>query len=464
MSSSRWVTALAATAALAGETAAPAVADSLSEHNVWIAYPDGSGRQQVTRDGTAAAPYTSPSQADDGTVVALREAPGQRPRIYRMRQNGALLNPPVDTPAPGTGAIDAKVSPDGSLVAYWFVTGVNPGCAFCVRTYSQVLISHADRFTNVGEVGTPNTGGWPSWVSRDTLAIGTGSASQWYYRLGMREAAEWFADSDFVSEGFATLSDADVAPRGDRLAVVRGNHRESLLLLRLNGGPPTKPSVANASCTALHGSTFHEPTWSADGRTLAWQEPDGVWTMPVPDDLTDCAGFGEPVLRFPGASAPDLSPASIAPGPPAPCGNPGNPECPPPGPTCERPDGCVRPEPDGTRAALTKRVRALSKRVATALGKRTLRSLRRAGRHTVAFRAPSAGTLTLTLKASKGKRALMRAGVTFRRAGKRSFTLKLTAAGRRRLREARRLRASLSARFVADGATVRATRRVDLRR
>ena len=85
------------------------------------------GVSTFTLDGTAGSPYSSPSQADDGTIVALRTPSGGRPQIWRMHQNGGLVNAPVNTPAPGTGAIDARVSPDGQLVAYWFVTQVSTG-------------------------------------------------------------------------------------------------------------------------------------------------------------------------------------------------------------------------------------------------------------------------------------------------------------------------------------------------
>ena len=145
---------------LAATFADTARADSLTfikDHNVWLSNADGSGQYQVTVDGTADAPYESPSQADDGTILAIREAPGERPRLYRMTQSGRLLNPPADTPAPGTGALDAKISPDGRRVAYWFVTGVNPTlCPFCITAASRALLGHSDRFTPADEVGTPN--------------------------------------------------------------------------------------------------------------------------------------------------------------------------------------------------------------------------------------------------------------------------------------------------------------------
>src|SRR5919197_5068691 len=129
-------------------TAGPAAADSLvfiRDNNVWLSNADGSGQYQVTLDGTPSNAWSSPSQADDGTIVALRTPPGGRAQIWRMHQNGGLLNPPINTPAPGTGAIDARVSPDGSLVAYWFVTTVqDPTCPFCVQAANQVLLSHSD--------------------------------------------------------------------------------------------------------------------------------------------------------------------------------------------------------------------------------------------------------------------------------------------------------------------------------
>src|SRR4051812_32736474 len=230
----------AAIVAVSLAAAVPAQADTLAfvkDNNVWLSSPDGSGLYQVTLDGTAAAPYETPSLANDGTVVAIRPTPGQRRQISRMTQSGILPNPPINTPAPGTGAIDAKVSPDGTLVAYWFVTTVfDPTCTFCVDTANRVLLSHSDRFTNADEVGTPNTGGWPSWLSNDTITLGSGSPTQWYYKLGMPQAAEWFADSDLTGQ-FQSLLDAEAAPSGDRLAVVRGDNQESIVILKMNGAP-----------------------------------------------------------------------------------------------------------------------------------------------------------------------------------------------------------------------------------
>jgi hypothetical protein len=437
---------MVAVVAVAAMAPASASADSLAfirDSNVWLANADGTGQYQVTFDGTASAPYESPSQSDGGTVVAIRAATGQRRQIYRMSQSGALLNPPINTPAPGTGAIDDKVSPDGALVAYWFVTTVSdPICPFCVSAANRVLLSHSDRFTNADEVGTPNTGGWPSWVSNDTITLGSGSPTQWYYRLGMPEAAEWFADSDVEPNTFLTLLDAEAAPTGDRLAVVRGDNQETLLLLRMTAPPPTKPTIANATCDGFAGPNgkFVDPTWSSDGRLLAWQENDGVWVAAIPADLADCAGFGAPALRIPGATHPDFSPAAINPGPRPPCGNPGNPAM------------CALPLP-APIVTLRQQLTTLLSAQAKALRKLGIRGLRRKGQFKVTFQAPGAGTLVVKLTTTAKRPTLLASGrLVFTKAAKRTVAVKLTRKGKSALRHARRLRTRLQISFTPKGA------------
>ena len=318
--------------------AAQASADSLvyiHNNNVWLANGDGTGRYQVTLDGTSGSPYESPSEADNGTVLAVREAPGQRRRLYRMTQSGKLLNAPVNTPAPGTGAIDARISPNGQLVAYWFVTTVSdPVCSFCVNVANQALISRADRFTHPDDVGNPNFGGWPSWISSSELLLTDGSATAWYYKLGFPEATQWWSDFDnFPAEAHApTLLDGEVARTRDRIAVVRGDNQETIRFYTPNGFPPYAPPPSDGptptiSTCGLPNPTgkFEDPTWSNSGRTLAWQEGDGVWVIPVPSDISNCGAFGASKLVIAGAKHPDFSPAGVNPGARPGCGNPGNP-------------------------------------------------------------------------------------------------------------------------------------------
>jgi hypothetical protein len=455
--------------------APPATADSLvfiRDNNVWLSNPDGSGQYQVTLDGTASSPYESPSQSDGGVVMAVRQPPGGRRQLVRMSQSGALLNAPINTPAPGTGAIDARISPDGALVAYWFVTTVSdPSCAFCVNAVSQVLFSHPDRFTNYDEIGTPDTGGWPSWIGSSAVTVNTGSATQYFFRIGTDNTAqEWFTDPALTGL-IRTLLDPEVAPTGDRLAVVEGDNQETIRIARMTGPPPAAPTLANSPCGGLAGPTgkFVDPTWSSDGRLLAWQEGDGIWTVGVPQALDSCTGFTTPpALRIPGATSPDLSPAANNPGARPGCGNPGNPApCSNPCPTCGGCPGCGT----GDNGAIKKALTALLASEAKTLEKLGIRGVLRTKGTRISYTSGRAGKLKVRLSGSTVKAHGSRAKVfatgshSFASAGKARVALKLSKAGARALRQAARVRGSLSAAFTSSGGlAVTAKKSVTLKR
>jgi len=431
-------------------SAGPALGDSLvfvRADNLWLANPDGSGQYQVTLDGTPDSPYSSPSQADDGTIIALRTPPGGRPQIWRMHQNGGLVNAPINTPAPGTGAIDARVSPDGQFVAYWFVTEVSTGtCLYCFDVSSRALISHVDRFTNPDEVGTPNTGAHPSWLSNDTLLLSNGNATQWYYKLGMPEAAPWWGDTDNC--GCANpvgLTDGVVSRDGQRIALVRGDSGESLVLYKANGAPPATPTP---EC-AFTGPTgkFQNPTWASNGQTLAWQEDDGIWSARVPD-ATNCSTISQPQLIVAGATEPSLGPAALAPGARPGCGNPGNPTaCPGPTPT---PTPTPGPSPaPGPKVNVAHQLHALLSTMVRGLKRLAIHGLLHKRRLSVTFTAPAAGRLTATLSSTGRHPVALAAGrVVFAQARKRTVTLTLTRAAAARLRHARRISCTLTIRFA----------------
>lgn len=91
-------------------TAPIALADSIVYEkggNVWLSNPDGSGQRQVTTSGG----YSKPTQANDGTIVAVKDN-----LLQRLDRSGHLLNLAGDSG--GSGPITPALSPGGSLVAY----------------------------------------------------------------------------------------------------------------------------------------------------------------------------------------------------------------------------------------------------------------------------------------------------------------------------------------------------------
>jgi hypothetical protein len=438
-------------------TATPATADSIvyiHEGNIWLANGDGSGQYQVTFDAGLSSPYESPSESDNGTILAVRRLPGERNQLFRMSQSGELLNPPINTPAPGpAGALEAKISPDGTLATYWFVTTVFAPCAFCVELASKTLLSHSDRFSGYEEVGTPDTGIEPSWISNSTLLLSNSNSTQWYYTLGMHEGAQWFESTKVgFPETFELLSDGEVAPTGDRMAVVFGDKRQSLWMLQLNGPPPAMPSPAK-ECFIMPKGKFVDPTWSSNGGTLYWQEDDGIWAASIAS-ATNCEG--QPALLVAGASEPDASPAAANPGPRPACGNPGNPAaCPAPAPTPtptpQPPPACTTcPGPGPLPATLEAALRSLLKAGSAALAKLSLHGLRSRHHLSLTFKAPAAGTLTVALGAHAS--VLAKAKHVFASPGRARLVLALTSAGRKRLAHTHALHGTLTVGFVPAGA------------
>lgn len=299
------ISALAA-AAVCAAAAVPAVAaaDSLvyvKDGNVFVSAADGSAAKQLTTDGG----YESPSQADDGTVVAARqteEAESRRPRrLHRMDRDGKLLNPPVETvPVDNRfyiGPLQPKVSPDGRYVAYHYLyTGPLED-----ETEPKVAWSHSDRNTVNGELGANKGYMNPSWTQDGrTLAF---YAAERTFQVDVQSVNgpvdNWFGDNDVKP----LLLDGELSMQGDRLAAL-GN--DTIRLYDVPGGPLNAP-VFRCAISGFAGKASG-PTWSPDGKTLAWGEEDGIHTMRL-DDLGACGSAARP-LAVPGASSPDFGPAA----------------------------------------------------------------------------------------------------------------------------------------------------------
>jgi hypothetical protein len=137
----RFLPMLAGALAAASVAAAPAAADSIvyaKDGNLFLTSPDGSKSYQLTRDGG----YSEPSQADNGTVGALRYD-----ELVRLDRSGRLLNAPIkamgsDDRAIG-GPYEPRISPDGTRFAYYF---------YVQSSYDD--LEHDIRWINTGSYGT----------------------------------------------------------------------------------------------------------------------------------------------------------------------------------------------------------------------------------------------------------------------------------------------------------------------
>ena len=282
----RYVALLAALTALA--VAAPAaLADSIvyeKDGDVWAANPDGSGQRPVTTSGG----YTHPSQANDGTIAAVKGG-----LLHRLNRSGGLLNLAGDPS--GSGPLLSSIAPGGALIAYHFnnTGSIVPG----LRT----ALSHADRQTSNDEIF--NIGGWinPTWLGDARILMFDGSPSTTgdtlIHTIGQSGTQPWYEDPGL------TLSGGDVDPAQARFAATDGS---IIRLYRLNAPPPAIAVEPRCDLTGPNGS-FFRPTWSPDGTQLAWQEDDGIWVADV--NLDDCSQTGGN-LTIPGGHSPDWGPAA----------------------------------------------------------------------------------------------------------------------------------------------------------
>lgn len=310
--------------------AAPATAwaDSIvfvKEGDVWLANPDGSGQYQVTLDGTPSDPYRSPSQADSGLIAA-----GHGLDLVTLRQNGQelsrfdpdpLMNS-VSHPQDGP-PVDVAISPDGSRIAYTMYGYACPVAAECGGR-SVTGYTSASTFTAAGDDATYLRE--PSWVtnSRTLQFNGFGSQVNFHDVGAPRQpdddgSVHWFDDSDVVGmENSTDLADGELSSDGMRFAAVRGYDATAQIAWysvsgnAKTGAPPPPPTPL---CETNQATGFAAPTWSPDGESLAWREPDGIW---VKTDANACDV--QPALVIPGGDEPDWGPAAINPGPRQPTG------------------------------------------------------------------------------------------------------------------------------------------------
>ena len=318
-------TAIAALCAAFCLTAAgPAAASSIvyiKDHNVWVASPDGSNQKQVTTDGEPDWRYGSPTQADDGTIVAARGD-----EIVRLTQSGKVLSkfdPPATTDSAGQHIdgipVDVAVSPDGSKVAYTYIQANCPiGVSCGVRAVT--MYSHSDRATDPEEFGKLYRRN-PSWVTNTRTLVFNGYQHQVNlddFGGGRDSDVHWFDDEDvFGQESSTDLGDGELSPQGDRLAILRGYGDDLQLGFYAvsgdvkSGAPPAAPAPA---CTTGAEPTLNSPTWSPDGRTIAFEHKDGIETIALPNVAPDdCSGAASGTVVIPGGKEPDWGPADVNP-------------------------------------------------------------------------------------------------------------------------------------------------------
>jgi len=299
----------------AGQAIAANVSYVGADGNVWRSTPDGSKKEQLTSDGTPEMRYKTPSQKNDGTVVAIRRAGADsgtyfahffRPSDKQMIDSWILPKTGAGSFAPFNGGV---ISPDGGSFFYdwrYFDCWTNP-CTGDLRvsviagpgvTNPCLINCHRYYLRPRWIPGTPYAG----FVDEDFNAI-------WVQGEGQAEPRRWLGFSD---RNAGDMESFDVSSDGRSVLelTAEGGDRSEFAFWNNNGTPPAgDPTVR---CTAVDVAKAPAyPRFSPDGSQITWQGEDGVYVSPVPAQADGGACSLQPVKIADGGVEPSWGPASL---------------------------------------------------------------------------------------------------------------------------------------------------------
>jgi hypothetical protein len=325
---SRSAVAASAALLLCAIAVAPAHASSIvfaKRDAIWVVGPNGKRPVQLTHDRK----YASPSQADNGVIVAL----GDDNRLHRLCRCGRRLSAVSTWLGLGGGQgfggpYRPRVSPDGTIVAYTFfhTQGLDPVTGTS-QTEGNVAYTYSRRYTPPRELGIVK--GWdnPAWLGNGTtMAFAPGASTinpdltnVAYHQLGhadpgapddMRHAFTWFTDPAAPNMVFG-----DATRQGDKLAVGEDGFAatRTIRLYAVTAKPPIAPSAAlpqyRCQLTAPPGKGFTSLSWSPNGRSLAYEAGGSIYVVRVGNITSACSGLSRPRLLVRGGTSPSWGPA-----------------------------------------------------------------------------------------------------------------------------------------------------------
>jgi hypothetical protein len=294
--------------------ALPAVASAdsilyIDQGNVWSAEPDGSRKVQLTTGGN----WHSPTQADDGTIAAVQ---GTGP-IQVMARDGKPLRTITTQPAKsgdgGTFApnpVQLSFSPDGTKIAYAYVSYSCPVASTCGSIQRSVFYTHADvtEATPISVYGNQHSVSNPEWVTNSRTLVFGGYGRQ--VAIDDLDAGDYNSKPWMVPNG--DMGDGEVSRDGKRLAVTMDyGANTKLAFFAVSGNVATEfpPAYPDLSCSTTAGDEkFGDLSWSPDGSGIAYESTGGITISRFTKfEAGDCAAPNDFVLSATGTS-PDWGP------------------------------------------------------------------------------------------------------------------------------------------------------------
>ena len=310
--------ALFAFALLAAPAAAESVVYVAGNGDVWLSSPDGATKHQVTDNATADAKYRSPSEQNDGTVVAIRKGDSSTgfawffdPVTGQAKSNWLL-------PKSGTGLAfspftGGEITPGGGLFVYDFFHAEGPFGGYA--SWPEVAFVAGPGLTDPCTINCHSDYLQPRWIPGTQFAGFIDDSFQGVWVQNGSSVQSWVGITGYDNDSFDVsgqgrtiieINDAGAPPSGPESA--------HFVLLQNNGTPPN--STPTILCSrADFANSGADPKWSPDGSKIAWEGPDGVYVSPAPQpegtpgDAAACSLSPKKIAA--GGSDPDWGPKNV---------------------------------------------------------------------------------------------------------------------------------------------------------
>jgi len=292
--------------------------------DVWLANSSGKSQRAITKNGTPGNPYRSPAYSNKGVITAVR---GRRDLYFFNRRGGQLRKKrsiSAGSLAPFDPVIvDHAISPDGRQLAstLWITTRAEspkPGEPTGTDYLTSVWYTNT-KSGKLREAGTTDNGQNVSWVTNSLPIVWAPNVylapDAFLVDLANPNAPRgWFQDNAAggVFDG-EPLDDGELTRAQDKLAVVRGPNTTAsatptMVRVYAVSSLSTRPTE-RCDLRSAANSRIESPSWSPDGRRLAWGERGGIWVSPIAGGAGDCAAAPKRLIA--GGSQPDWGPANV---------------------------------------------------------------------------------------------------------------------------------------------------------